>query len=153
MLKVQSALPLHTQFFGLNSRPKKFLLTATWRETLTFAKNRFGTHCRGDFWTFQNQTNLLKFYFQIITRWDMAFQKVVSYALCFVCWEHMYLVVKYEQEELCLEQGLMLLYLLTTVYLSHYAPATAHAQLHTTSSALDIMRTPGPIFCLLCWHD
>ena len=57
---------------------------------------------------------------------------------------------KYEQEELCLEQGLMLLHLLTTVYLSHYAPATAHAQLHTTISTLDIMRTPGPIFCLLC---
>ena len=51
---------------------------------------------------------------------------------------------------LCLEQGLMLLHSLTTVYLSHYAPATAHAQLHTTISALDITRTPGPIFCLCC---
>ena len=50
---------------------------------------------------------------------------------------------------LCLEQGLMLLHSLTTVYLSHYVPATAHAQLHMTISALDIMRTPVAYYVVL----
>ena len=84
--------------------------------------------------------------------WDMAFQKVVSYALCFVCWEYMCLVVKCEQKEVLFYAGTR----------SHATPFTYNSvfiPLHSSHSACTVAHDYLCIrynedtrlyFCLLC---
>lgn len=112
------------------SQAKIFLLTAMWHATLTFAKNRFVTHSRGDL---RALARIRQIHFQIITPFSLfvlqlRYDRIWSGIICFVL--HLLRIPSGQvwagrSVALCLERDAMLPRSLT-VCLSDYTSATAH---------------------------